>query len=98
MSNTTVNPSPFGLNWYDHDAARREGTDVTLTHGPVMTEYGPSCSGEAERCAHFAVHDWLYFYCSAQPVDGQTYPWPGAGTQLRHHAPNAGCPYAKEPK
>jgi len=79
--------------------------------GPVMTDFGGEldspvlrCMSHTPkyRCPHLGIHDWHYFFCSAQeasntvPENSAPYPWRGAGIQLRHQEPNPRCPYLKE--
>lgn len=69
------------------------------TDGPVMTEYGLRCWGDAGRCKHFGLHDFHYPYCSAQPSENDGYPWPGAGRHIRLEnpdSPSSKCPYSIE--
>lgn len=76
--------------------------------GPILTDQSGNltkpilmCSyGKENRCIHFGVHDWHYFYCAAQDAPNKhaahgkyAYPWAGAGKQLRSARPDAGCPF-----
>lgn len=78
--------------------------------GPILTDQNKElvepvlmCRSGEERCEHSLIHDFHYFYCSAQDApnqhenkDGYYYPWRGAGKHLpRGPYPDAGCPYSK---
>lgn len=52
-----------------------------LVEGPLLWD----CNGELRepiwtcmtdklRCKHLSIHEGHHFYCSAQPIEGQTYP------------------------
>lgn len=64
-----------------------------------LSEPVRTCSG----CQHFGIHDWHYYYCSAQynennqsPGTSYVYPWRGAGKQMRRsNAEN--CPVGERP-
>lgn len=85
---------------------------MNLTEGPIwndedgnLPEEVPHCAWGADQCTHLGIHDYHYFYCSAQDAenkhgqrDGYAYPWPGAGKQLLHNEPDGGCPYLKTKK
>ncbi len=60
--------------------------------GPTMTRHGLRCSGADFKCQHFAVYDWHYEYCSAQPDTAHALR-PGAGTHLHGNIPTSGCPF-----
>lgn len=69
------------------------------TDGPIITPQGLRCAANGRRCKHLGVNDWHYFYCAAQPVEGQVYPWRGAGVQLRSACLEvpAACPITAPP-
>ena len=53
-----------------------------------------SCMNGVIRCKHLTVNAGHYFYCAAQPVEGQRYPFEGAGKQISDPRPSlVGCPY-----
>jgi len=69
---------------------------TSIQEGPILTNYSGEldiaveiCSG----CKHLGIHDCHYYYCAAQPVTKQEFPWPGAGIRLPSHHPNAACPH-----
>lgn len=91
----------------------KDGEAVVIWRNPNVTRVGPALTdhnGELDKpvktcvgCTHFGVHDWHYYYCSAQPSQNRNpeysspYPWRGAGAQM--NSPNAqDCPYDKENK
>lgn len=65
--------------------------------GPVLSDEGKlTCYwGKDNKCKHFGIHDFHYFYCAAQESEclSKDYPWPGAGKQLARSTPDSGCPF-----
>jgi len=76
------------------------GISMILTDGPQLTDFNGelhvpiwSCRTGEACCNYFSIHEGHHFYCAAQPIEGQTYPAPGAGKQLADPRPDLGCPY-----
>lgn len=71
---------------------KREGPTLITHEGKDKLKYPYEvCSG----CKHFAVIDFHYPYCAAQPCDpNREFPNPKFGTNTRNcGAPNVGCPH-----
>lgn len=77
-----------------------EGPILTDQDGNLSKKILMCCYGKENRCIHFGVHDWHYFYCAAQDAPNKhaepgkyAYPWAGAGKQLNSQQPDGGCPF-----
>jgi hypothetical protein len=94
------------------ETGEHEGIPIVIWINPKATRVGPELTdlnGDLDHkvkrcpgCRHFGIHDYHYFYCSAQYAENQkadakyAYPWRGAGKHFSRWPDAAGCPHDKE--